>query len=53
MGQLMVLSIRANDTPTILSSVLMLAFFFSVVILVVDLLMAVIDPRVKAKIKKG
>lgn len=53
MGQLMVLSIRSNDTPTILSCVLMLAFFFSVVILAVDLVMALIDPRVKAKIKKG
>lgn len=53
MGQLMVLSIRANDTPTILSCVLMLAFFFSVVILAVDMVMAIIDPRVKAKIKKG
>ena len=53
MGQLIVLSIRAKDTPAILSCVLMLAFFFSVVILITDLIMALVDPRVKAKIKKG
>ena len=53
MGQLILLSIRSKDTPTIMACVLMLAFFFSIVMLIVDLLTAVIDPRIKAKIKKA
>lgn len=50
MGLLIVLSIRSKDTPVILASVIMLAFFFSLVILIVDLILAMIDPRIKAKI---
>ena len=53
MGSLMVLSIRSKDTPVIVSSVLLLAFYFSVVILIVDILIAFIDPRTKAKIKNS
>ncbi len=53
MGSLIVMSVRAKDTPTVMSCVLVMAAFFSIVMLLVDILMAIIDPRVKAKIKKG
>ncbi|HHU70220.1 MAG TPA: ABC transporter permease [Thermoanaerobacterales bacterium] len=49
LGSLIVLSIKAKDTPCVLASVLLLAFFFAIIMLVVDLVYAFIDPRIKAK----
>ena len=52
-GALIILSIRAKDTPTVIASVLVIAFFFAIIMLVVDLLYAFIDPRIKEKYSKG
>ena len=48
-GSLIVLSIKAKDEPTVMACVLFLAFFFAVVMLIVDIVYAFIDPRIKAK----
>ena len=52
LGTLIVLSIKAKDTPCVLASVLLLAFFFAIIMLIVDLIYAFIDPRIKAKYAK-
>ena len=52
LGSLIILSIRSKDTPMILACVLLLAVFFSLVMLVVDIVNAKIDPRIKAKYAK-
>ena len=51
-GSLIVLSITAKDTPTVMAIVLFQAFFFAVVMLIVDLIYAMVDPRIKAKYAK-
>lgn len=48
-GTLMINAIRAKDTPQVMASVLWLSFIFCLVMLMVDLLYAYIDPRIKAK----
>lgn len=48
-GSLVILGIKSKDTPTVIASVLMIAFFFAMIMLIVDLLYAFIDPRIKAK----
>ena len=53
LGSLVILGIKSKDTPTVIGSVLLIAFFFAVVMLVVDLLYAFIDPRIKAKYSKA
>lgn len=52
LGSLIVLSIKAKDTPSVLASVLLLAVFFALIMLVVDLIYAFIDPRIRAKYSK-
>lgn len=52
LGSLIVLSIKAKDTPSVLASVLLLAVFFALIMLIVDLVYAFIDPRIKAKYAK-
>jgi len=49
LGAFMVANIRAQDTPMVLASVLFLALMFSVVNLLVDILYAFIDPRIKSQ----
>lgn len=49
LGSLLVLSIEAKDTPGVLASVLLMAVFYAIIMLVVDLLYAFVDPRIKAK----
>lgn len=48
-GSLIILGIKSKDTPTVIASVLSIAFFFAIIMLVVDLGYAFIDPRIKAK----
>ena len=48
-GMLIVNSIRQKDTPMIMGATLFLAVLFCLVMLVVDILYAYIDPRLKAK----
>ncbi len=53
MGTLMTNAIRQKDIPTVMGATLFLAVLFSLVILVVDILYAFIDPRIKAKYQNG
>lgn len=48
-GQLMVTAIRQKDSPTVMAATLFLAVLFCLIMLIVDLLYAYIDPRIKAK----
>ncbi len=49
LGTHIVTAIRQKDVPVVLSSTLFLAVMFCLIILLVDLLYAFIDPRIKAK----
>ncbi len=51
-GRMMVDAIREKDTPTVLGAVVFLAAVFSVVNLIVDIIYAYIDPRIKSQYKK-
>ena len=51
LGRFMVESIKNRDFPTIQGGVLILAFAFSLVNLLVDILYAYIDPRIKSQYK--
>lgn len=53
MGTLITTAIRQKDIPMVMGCTLFLAFLFSVVILVVDVLYALIDPRIKTKYENG
>ncbi len=48
-GRLMVDSIKIHDTPTVLGSMVFVAIMVSIINLIVDLLYALIDPRIKAQ----
>lgn len=50
-GQIMVKAIRMKDMPIIMASVTLLAAIFCILNLIVDLLYAYIDPRIKAMYK--
>ena len=52
LGSLIVLSIRTKDIPTMLACVIILAVWFALIMLAVDLVYAFIDPRIKAKYAK-
>lgn len=47
-GRLMVESIQRKDTPMVLGCVIVFALSFSIVNLIIDILYAYIDPRIKA-----
>lgn len=49
LGTLIVQGIRQKDIPIVLASTVFLAAMFSLIMLIVDLLYAFIDPRIKAK----
>ena len=49
LGSLMVTAINSRDYPIVRGSVLLLAVSFSVVNLLIDLLYAVFDPRIRAQ----
>ena len=53
LGSLIVLSIKMKDTPTVMAAIILLAVMFTVIMLLVDLFYAFIDPRIKAKYAKG
>ena len=53
MGTLITTAVRQQDPPVVMGATLFLAFLFSLVILVVDVLYALIDPRIKAKYENG
>jgi peptide/nickel transport system permease protein len=51
LGRLMVDSIRAKDTPQLLGCIVVFAVTFSIVNLLIDLIYAFIDPRIKSQYK--
>lgn len=51
LGRYMIDAIKMRDTPAILGSVIFLAVVFSAVNLLIDILYAYIDPRIKAQYK--
>lgn len=53
MGTLITTAIRQKDIPVVMGSTLFLAVLFSLIILIVDVLYAFIDPRIKAKYRNG
>lgn len=53
MGTLITTAIRQKDIPVVMGSTLFLAVLFSLIILIVDVLYAFIDPRIKAKYRSG
>lgn len=53
LGSYMVTAIKARDYPAIQGAVVLVAVSFGIVMLVVDILYAMIDPRIRAQYKKG
>ena len=53
MGTLLTGAIRQKDVPVVMGSALFLAVLFSLVVLIVDILYAFIDPRIRAKYENG
>ena len=53
MGTLITTAIRQKDIPMVMGSTLFLAVLFSLIIVLVDILYAVIDQRIMDKYKKG
>ena len=53
MGTLLTNAIRQKDVPVVMGATLFLALLFSLVVLVVDILYAFIDPRIRAKYENG
>ncbi len=51
-GRLLVEAIRQKDTPTVLASVVFMATTFSFVNLLVDILYAYVDPRIRSQYSK-
>jgi len=52
LGRLMVDSIKTKDIPMVLGTTIFLAIMFAVVNLIVDIIYAFVDPRIKAEYKK-
>lgn len=50
-GRLMIDAIRQKDTPVVMGAVIFLAFAFSIVNLIVDILYVYVDPRMKSQYK--
>lgn len=53
LGQLIYDSIRQKDVPQVMATVIFLATLFCLVMLVVDLVQASIDPRIRSRYVKG
>ncbi|MGN1025380.1 MAG: nickel ABC transporter permease [Faecousia sp.] len=53
LGKLMVDSIKSRDFPVVQGGVLIIAFMFSILNLLIDLLYAFVDPRIKSQYMKG
>ncbi|MDL2259120.1 ABC transporter permease, partial [Eubacteriales bacterium OttesenSCG-928-K08] len=52
LGQLMYDSIRQKDVPQVMATVIFLAMLFCIIMLVVDLVQAFIDPRIRSRYAK-
>ncbi len=51
LGMLTVTAIKAKDMPQVMGAILFLAVLFVIIMLLVDLLYAFVDPRIKARYK--
>ena len=52
LGTLMINAIRTKDIPQVMGSVLFLSALFCLVMLIIDILYAILDPRVKSQYVK-
>ena len=52
-GKLIIEAIRMKDVPQVTGCALFLAFFFMMVMLIVDIIYAYIDPRIRARYQRG
>ena len=52
LGNYILTAIRSKDIPVVMSSTVFLSAFFCLVMVVVDILYAVIDPRIREKVVK-
>ncbi|MCF6465005.1 ABC transporter permease [Clostridium sp. Cult2] len=53
LGRFMVEAIKTKDTPVVLGTVIFMSVVFSIVNLVVDILYAFVDPRIKSQYSTG
>jgi len=53
LGMLMLTAIRMKDIPQVMAAVLFLASLFCIIMLLVDLIYAYIDPRLRSQYAKG
>ena len=51
-GTLIITSILSKDIPLVLGCAIALAFFFTVIMLLVDIVYALVDPRIKARYQR-
>ena len=49
LGNYILTSIQRKDMPAVLSSIVVISIMFCLVMLVVDIIYALVDPRIKAK----
>lgn len=52
-GRLIIDSVTSRDVPMVVGCIILKSFSIGVIVLIVDLLYAVIDPRIKAQYSKG
>ncbi len=52
-GRLMIDNIKTKDIPVVLGCVIFLAVMFSIVNLLVDIVYAFADPRIKSQFQRG
>jgi peptide/nickel transport system permease protein len=49
LGNLLINSIRQKDIPVVMGATIFMAAMFSLIMLIVDILYALVDPRIKSK----
>ncbi len=52
LGTLLLTAIRSKDVPMVMAATLFISFFYCIVMIIVDVLYGVVDPRIKAKYKR-
>ena len=52
LGTLMIASVRMKDTPTVMAAILLVALAIGIINLIVDILYALIDPRIRLQYAK-
>ena len=53
LGTLLITAIRMKDTPTVMAAIMFVTLAYSLVNLVVDIIYAFIDPRIKSQYERG